>query len=241
MAAPTAVPGPVDAGGAGNRAPAGSKARPGAAGFTLVEVLIALAITAFVAVVSYTGLSTVIAGVGSTRAVAEQTWELNRALMILGRDLRHFTPRPVRDEFGESEPALVGGRAARFLLSFTRSGWHNPQAHPRSNLQRVNYLWEDDALWRESYPVLDRAGATEARRVLLLDGVSSLRLLFLDSTGSLGPGTRGTVVDTRNWPENWVPDSSQPGLELAPPAALEVVLELEGWGEVRSLYALPPL
>ena len=76
---------------------------PGTRGFTLVEVLIALAITAFVAVVSYNGLSTVISGVGSTRAVAEQTWELNRALMILGRDLRHFVPRPVRDGFHHDE------------------------------------------------------------------------------------------------------------------------------------------
>ncbi|WP_232059094.1 type II secretion system minor pseudopilin GspJ [Kineobactrum salinum] len=210
-------------------------------GFTLVEVLIALAITAFVAVVSYNGLSTVITGVGSTRAVAEQTWELNRALMILGRDLRHFSPRPVRDEFGETEPALTGGRAARFMLSFTRAGWHNPLEHPRSNLQRVNYLWEDDALWRESYPVLDRAGDTGGRRVLLLDGITGVRLLFLDNVDSLRPGSRGTAIDSRNWPENWIPDSSQPGLELAPPSALEVVLEIEGMGEVRSLYALPPL
>lgn len=210
-------------------------------GFTLVEVLIALAITAFVAAVSYTGLSTVISGVESTRAVAERTWEVNRALMIVSRDLRHFVERPVRDEFGEEEPALIGGRAARFMLSFTRSGWHNSAEHPRSNLQRVNYLWLEDGLWRESYPVLDRASVTEPQRVLLLEGVTDLRLLFLDSPASLRPGARGTQVETRNWPENWVADTSQPGSELAPPAALELILEVEDLGELRSLHALPPL
>ncbi len=210
-------------------------------GFTLVEVLIALAITAFVAAISYTGLSTVISGVESTRAVAERTWEVNRALMIVSRDLRHFIDRPVRDEFGEEEPALIGGRAARFMLSFTRSGWHNSAEHPRSNLQRVNYLWLEDSLWRESYPVLDRASATEPQRVLLLAGVTDLRLLFLDSPASLRPGDRGTQVDTRNWPENWVADTSQPGVELPPPVALELVIELEDLGELRSLHALPPL
>lgn len=210
-------------------------------GFTLVEVLIALAITAFVAAISYTGLSTVIGAVERTRAVAERTWEVNRALMIVSRDLRHFVERPVRDEFGEEEPALIGGRAARFMLSFTRSGWHNAAGHSRSNLQRVNYLWLEDSLWRESYPVLDRATVTEPQRVLLLEGVTDLRLSFLDTPASLRPGARGTVVDTRNWPENWVADTSQPGVPLPPPAALELVLELDDLGELRSLHALPPL
>ncbi len=210
-------------------------------GFTLVEVLIALAITAFVAAASYSGLSAVISGVESTRVVTERTWEINRALMIVSRDLRHFVERPVRDEFGEEEPALVGGRAARFMLSFTRSGWHNSAEHQRSNLQRVNYLWLDDALWRESYPVLDRASVTEPQRVLLLEGVTNLRLSFLDSAANLRAGARGTVVETRNWPENWVADTSQPGVALPPPAALELVIELEDIGELRSLHALPPL
>ena len=96
------------------------------AGFTLVEVLIALAITAFVSTIAYTSLSTVLAGVESTRQVSNRTYEVNRAWMIISRDLRQFVNRPIRDEFGEREPAMMGGPAARFALSFTRSGWHNP-------------------------------------------------------------------------------------------------------------------
>ena len=210
-------------------------------GFTLVEVLIALAITAFVAAVAYSGLSTVISGVESTRVVAERTWEVNRALQILQRDLRQFVNRPVRDEFGDEEPALTGGPAARFLLSFTRTGWHNPVAQPRSTLQRVNYVWEDDSLWRESYSVLDRAGSTEPQRVRLLDGVTGVQITFLASVAALQPGARGTDVDTRNWPDNWVVDTSQPDATLEPPAALELTLEVDDLGDLRMLYALPPL
>ncbi len=210
-----------------------------ASGFTLVEVLIALAITAFVAAVAYTGLSTVINGVESTRGVAERTWEVNRALQILQRDLRQFVDRPVRDEFGEQEPALMGGPAARFLLSFTRTGWHNPTDQPRSTLQRVNYVWEEDSLWRESYTVLDRAGSTEPQRVRLLEGVTGVQITFLASVAALQPGARGTEVDTRNWPDNWVVDTSQPNATLAPPAALELTLELNDLGDLRMLYELP--
>ena len=209
-------------------------------GFTLVEVLIALAITAFVATVAYTSLSAVIAGAESTRESADRTYEVNRALAILSRDIRQFVDRPIRDEFGVDEPALIGGRAARVQLSFTRSGWHNPNAQIRSNLQRVNYLVEEDTLWRESYPVLDRAGDTEPARVRLLDDVTLLELRFLGSLSDLRPG-RGADIDTRDWTENWVIDTSQPGVSLAPPAVIELNLELADWGELRRLYALPPI
>jgi general secretion pathway protein J len=206
-------------------------------GFTLVEVLIAMAITAFVATVAYTGLSTVMTGMESTRENAQRSYEVSRAWMIITRDLRQFTNRPVRDEFGELEPALQGGPVARFALSLTRGGWHNPNALLRSNLQRVNYRVEDNALWRDSYPVLDRAGDTEPASVILLSDVDDLRLLFLGSVDTAG-GT-GINLDTRQWPDNWVVDTSQPGATLAPPAALQVTLQLADWGEMTRLYVLP--
>jgi len=207
-------------------------------GFTLIEVLIALAITGFVAAVAYTSLSAVISGVESTRSSAQRTYEINRAFMVISRDLRQFVYRPVRDEFGESEPALSGGIASRFLLSFTRAGWHNPNDLPRSNLQRVNYVWEDDALWRESYSVLDRSGDTQPARVRLLDDVVAVSLSFLDAADSLRLGS-GSDIETRNWTENWIVDTSRPDELPLPPAAIELTIEMEDLGEMRRLYMLP--
>lgn len=211
------------------------------AGFTLVEVLIALAITAFVSVIAYTSLSTVMTGVESLRENTDRIYAINRAFMILSRDLRQFSARPVRDEFGELEPAFTGGELARFDLSFTRGGWHNPNGLPRSTLQRVNYRLEDEALWRDSYPVLDRASDTEPQSVKLLDGVQEMRVAFLGTLESLQMQTGSAVIDTSNWLENWVPDSGAPETEVAPPVAVEITMQLEGIGEIRRLYALPPL
>jgi general secretion pathway protein J len=214
---------------------------PGNRGFTLIEVLIALAISALVAVIAYASLSSVLRGVERLRETTDRTYEVDRAMMILSRDLRQMVDRPVRDEFGEIEPALTGGELARFALSLTRTGWFNPGGYPRSNLQRVNYRLEDDALWRDTYPVLDRAGNTEPDSVLLLDGVESLRFGFLGSLDDLQVSTRNAELDTRDWVENWVPVSGAPGQQLAPPVAVEIHLELSDWGEIRRLYALPPL
>ncbi len=210
-------------------------------GFTLVEVLIALGITAFVSAIAYTSLSSAIAGVESTRETTRRVVAVNRAWSIIARDLRQVVPRPVLDEFGEEEPALVGGPAARFALSLTRTGWHNPAGHPRSHLQRVNYRLEDDALWRDSYAVLDRVGDTEPREVMLLEGVEELQFFFLGSLQMVDAPRNSTGIDTRNWAENWVRDTSVPDQALAPPLAVEVRLQLADWGEMRRIYVLPPL
>lgn len=211
------------------------------AGFTLVEVLIALAITAFVSMMAYTSLSTVMTGVERLRENTDRIYEVNRAFMIMSRDLRQFTDRPVRDEFGELDPAFSGGELARFALSFTRTGWHNPNGHPRSNLQRVNYRLEDDGLWRDTYPVLDRMSDTEPDSVLLLEGVETLQVAFLGTLAELEMQSGSAALDTRNWAENWVSDGSAPGTALLPPVAVEIRLQLQEWGEMRRLYALPPL
>lgn len=210
-------------------------------GFTLVEVLIALAITAVVSTIAYTSFTTVLNGVENTQATAERVYEINRAWMMISRDLDQFVPRPVRDEFGDVEPALQGGMAARFPLSLTRAGWHNPLGHARPELQRVNYRLEEETLWRDSYPVLDRAGETEPLSAELLQGVEEIRVLFLDSPENARSLGTGTELDTRNWPENWVADSSRPGAGVSAPMAVEVRLVLSDWGEMRRIYALPPL
>ncbi len=212
-----------------------------AAGFTLIEVLIALAITAFIAAIAYSSLSTALQAVEATRATAQRSYEVNRAWMIISRDLRQFVARPVRDEFGQMEPAMVGGLAARFPLSFTRTGWHNPNDIARSNLQRVNYRVEDGVLWRDAFAVLDRAPDTVPQQLRLLEGVEVLELVFLGNLTDAQPAGRGIALETRDWLADWAPDTSTPDAELTPPAALEFRLQLEDLGEMRRIYALPPL
>jgi len=213
---------------------------PRARGFTLIEVLIALAITAFVAAAAYAGLSSALGAIEQTRASADRVQAINLAFATLDRDLRQFLPRSVRDEFGVSQPPLDGGRMARFPLTLTRSGWHNTAGLPRSHLERVSYLLDTGSLWRLSWPQLDRSSATPPIRVELLPEVLSMELRFLPSTAALGVG-RETAVDTRRWADSWVVDNSAPDARLDPPVALELRLELADLGWLSRLYVLPPL
>ena len=210
------------------------------AGFTLVEVLIAMAITAFVAVVGYTSLTTVIVGVDSLRQESRGLEELNRAFQVLGRDLRQFVDRSVYDEFGSRLSSMEGGELASQSLSFTRAGWHNSVGLPRSALQRVAYYIDEKKLIRASWPVLDRTGAVEPVEVVLLNEVETFEVRFLGALDMLEV-TRDSQVDRRFWQENWIADVSQPDTLVEPPIAVEVRFFSQQWGELERLYVLPPI
>ena len=213
---------------------------PMRSGFTLIEVLIAMAITGVIALLAYSSLNTVITSVDAVRREASQTHQLNRAFQVLSRDLRQVVERSIRDEFDGLESALEGGPLARQTLAFTRAGWHNTVDLPRSTLQRVAYYLEDEQLIRASWAVLDRAGSAEPREVTLLRDVEAFDVQFLQDVGQLRID-RGIELDRRLGADNWIADVSQPGSVIGLPAALVIRLELEGWGEVERLYVLPPL
>lgn len=207
-------------------------------GFTLLEVLIAMAITAVIAILGYQTLATVMLGVERTRSQGDRLHEVERAFRILSRDLRQVVNRPVRDEFGQIVPALTGGPLARQLLSLTRGGWHNTTGAPRSTLQRVAYRFDGEDLYRITYPVLDRSPLVEPREVLLLADVEDVRVTFLPDLAQLEVDRDGRV-DRRRWVDNWIADISQPDVLPAPPPAVALVMVVAGLGEVERLYVLP--
>ena len=207
-------------------------------GFTLIEVLVAMAITALISVVAYSALSSALSGAESVRSATVRAQQINQTLTLLSRDIRQVVNRSIVDEFDQRAPALSGGVLSRYPLTLTRAGWHNSTGAPRSTLQRVRWWIEDDALWRAHFPVLDRTPGTEAIETAMLDDVVGFEVRFLPAIAEL-KSDRDDVIDDRNWRDNWILDVSQPGLELPTPAAIEIVLELARAGKIRRLYVLP--
>ena len=167
-------------------------------GFTLVEVLVAMAITAFVSLLSYQTLSTALTGIESAREASERLHEINRAFTVMSRDIRQLTNRPVVDEFGQLASAVSGGPLARDPLRLTRSGWHNSTGAPRSTLQRVAYRLEEGQLLRLTYPVVDRTTAIEPRETVLLENVDTLEFRFLPTVKDREV-ERNQVMARRSW------------------------------------------
>ena len=104
-------------------------------GFTLLELLVALAIFGLLAAMSYSGLHAVLQQQLYTEQAAERLGALQKLYLIMQRDIEQIVARTVRDEFGDAQLPVVGGDA----LQFTRGGWRNPAGRQRSTLQRVGY------------------------------------------------------------------------------------------------------
>ncbi len=198
-------------------------------GFTLIEVLVSLVLTGLVAVLAYGALSSTIAASESTDDEARRLQSLEQAFRLLQRDIAQVVVRPVFDNYGERQAVFSGGRAGEPLMSFTRAGWHNARGQQRSRLQRVDYRLENNRLWRDYWFNADRSPVDEPVSVELLSDLVGMRIRFLDGSA----GTPG--ADSNQWRESWLARDAADRI----PAAVEIVLELEVWGEVRRLFVLP--
>ncbi|WP_407294180.1 type II secretion system minor pseudopilin GspJ [Stutzerimonas zhaodongensis] len=202
------------------------------AGFTLLELLIAIALFALLGLATYRMLEAVMRSDEVVRAQEVQLRELGRAMWSLERDLVQAMPRPVRDGYGDEQNAFIGQMAGAedgVSLELTRSGWRNPTGMRRSNLQRVRWRLVGDTLERVYWVVLDRDVDSEPRVQRVLDNVLALRLRYLDAENS--------------WHEEWPPfefgrgDPDEQARRL--PRAVEVSVDHQRYGTITRLLRLP--
>lgn len=192
-------------------------------GFTLVELLVAMAVVAIVGVMALGGLNEVMNQREIAREHAERWREVQLAMRLVVQDLAQIHPRPTRDELGEDyRPSLIASPDAPFALELSRGGWSNPAGFARGTVLRVAYDWEEDTLVRFYWPVMDRTLATAPLRVELLEGVENVEIRFLDRSGE--------------WHLDWPPvGSGGQDRFTARPRAIEFALELEDFGRVWRL------
>jgi general secretion pathway protein J len=217
-----------------------------AAGFTLIELLVALLITAIVFVMGYRTLSQALTSRKQVDEQAARLLAVQQAMRTIEQDFELLQPRPVRSLSGSGyEAALTTSTTAALgsltnasldnsnagtpLVTLTRAGWTNPAGLPRSELQRVTYLYGNGKLIRAWWPVLDATSATPQQQRVLLDNVKSVSLRFMDS---------GQQWRT-DWPASAAGASApQLGLRLRP-IVVEVTLELNDWGVIVRTLEIP--
>ena len=146
-----------------------------------MEMLVALSIFAIIGLLCAQLMSRTL---GNHEAVKERSGrlaEVQRAMLMLKRDIMQITGRPVRDILGDSRgPVLIGSDG---LMEFSRLGWRNPLGHPRADVQRVTYVVEDGDLYRAWWGVLDRAQDSEPRLQRLLSDVDQVEFFAVDASG----------------------------------------------------------
>ena len=195
-------------------------------GFTLLELLVALAIFGLLAAMSYGGLHAVLEQQSYTEQAAERLGGLQKLYLIMQRDIEQIVARTVRDEFGDVQLPVVGGDA----LQFTRGGWRNPAGRQRSTLQRVGYAYDDEQLVRYTWSVLDRAQDSEALQQPLIEDVERMQLRYLDRNDEW----------RQQWPDAGADAEADPEDPLRTlPKAIEVTIEHNRLGTIVWLFQLP--
>lgn len=190
-------------------------------GFTLLELLVALAIFAILAVMAYRGLDVVLAADRTAQAQAQRLATLQAVYRLMGRDIEQTAARSIRDQFGDRQPALLGDSSA---LELSRTGRRNPAHLPRSRIQRIGYQLGDDRLVRSGWAVLDRAQDAEPARSDVLEQVDELGFRYLDRK--------------QGWQTHW-PIENDDASRLTLPMAVEVTLNLKDFGQVVWLFRVP--
>lgn len=197
-------------------------------GFTLIEVLVALAIFGIMTVIAYSILGRTLAEAEMLGESMDRLKAIQRTIRLLDSDLMQAAPRPVRDILGDGyQPAVRTSLASEFALEVTHGGWSNPAGLPRGTLQRSAYRIEDGELLRYHWRVLDPTANNQPITTVLLDDVDSIVFRYVLNDGEI----------SEQWPPVNAPGPS--GFRLRP-RAVEIVLTLADEGEIRRLVEIAP-
>jgi general secretion pathway protein J len=186
------------------------------AGFTLVEVLIALLIFAMLAAAGAAVLAVTVDNRFAVKEQSDRVGDLQRMRALLRADIGQATGRRARGSTGRpAAQAMIGPMtAADPVLSLTRAGWSNPGDRARPSLQRVEYRMVEDRLERRVAEQLD--GARPGPPQVLYRGVRDVTVAFIRD-GEAAPAFTST-------PDRPLPD------------AVRLTMTLRDYGPVEQLF-----
>ncbi|MGX9461402.1 type II secretion system minor pseudopilin GspJ [Shewanella sp. A14] len=196
--------------------------KPKTTGFTLLEMLIAIAIFAMLGIAANSVLSTVMKNDEVTKAFADRLKSLQQGFGAIERDLGQMVARSPRSFEGE--------RGSRFFqagdnildseteaLVFYRLGWLNPDGMlPRGSLQSVAYVVQNGRLERWYFPYPEPVSGAEPLKSVVIEHVLSIEYSFyMDDKWQ--KQVDGTVM----------------------PKGIAMEIELEGLGKIQRRFLLP--
>ena len=196
-------------------------------GFTLIEILVAMAIFTIIGLASTGVLTSVINSDQLSTERFGKLEELQRAMLTIERDILQIVPRALRVNGEPIGLVISGGEDVLDSdadgLGFVRAGWHNPQMLlPRSTLQAIGYRIQEEQLQRLYGNYVDNVIGYEPKIKILLSDIEDFRVSFLTESEQLEE------------PEEWQEIYSGETL----PLAISVTIVSKTFGEIRREFML---
>ena len=192
-------------------------------GFTLLEVLIAIAIFALLSLAAYQVLQGVLRSGEISKEHSASLTQLQRAMLIIDQDFSQIVARTSGDENSDSDELQVISASSSLFdsedqgIEFNRLGWQNPlNLLPRSNILRVRYRLQEGQLQRLYFLYPDLVAGQEPEVQVLLNKIEKLSFRFWN----------------KGWKNSW-----QNAAKL--PAGIEIRFTSKEYGEIRRAFLVP--
>jgi len=191
-------------------------------GFTLIEILIAIAIFATLSLAAYQILQGVLRSGEISREHDKHLVEIQRGMLLIERDFVQMVARISRTGNVEDENLQVLYAGKKVLdsdsegIEFNRLGWINPlNLLPRSTILRVGYRVKNNQLQRLYYLHPDTVAGEKPEQQVILNDVDSLSFRFWDD----------------DWIDTWSADKTIP-------KGIEITINSKHYGELKRVFIL---
>lgn len=188
-------------------------------GFTLLELLVAIAIFSVLSVTAYSGLKNFLTAQKTLQAVDAEFASLHRAIMLIEADLSNAITRGVRDEFGDDVAAMR--LAADGVLEFTRKRPDIPLEFSLADMARVEYALDGGVVSRKVWEQLDRVPDSKFEQRDLMSGVQGISWEFYQN----------------GWQDYW-PLRQDPLSRTRLPAAVRLTLALDNGRSLQRVILI---
>ncbi|GAB3375877.1 type II secretion system protein GspJ [Azotobacter armeniacus] len=202
-------------------------------GFTLLEVLVAMALLALLGLAAALTLNS---GIRSQQVVSESIESLQRLQLtqqLMRRDLEQIAVRGGRNEQGDFRNQVLvahvnaGKDPEGVILDFYKTGRRIlSRRSPGASIERVRYRLRDGRLIRESSPLIDTPAGTKWHSAILMEALADFDVRFFYN---------------RNWIDQWPPLRGSAGQVSSAmlPQALELIIKTDRYGPVAQIVLLP--
>ncbi|MBX9599026.1 MAG: type II secretion system minor pseudopilin GspJ [Burkholderiales bacterium] len=194
-------------------------------GFTLIELMVAVIIFAFISVVSYRIITSLVTTKEVAGAAQTKWGDLSLLMSNFGGSWNRVIPLVARDQDGNILPAVLGSPKLKGMydsqLELTLSGFVGDQVYGTSPPKRVGYRFYNGSLYLVTWPALNRVLSTQPVIDLLIGNVQLFEVVYL--------------YPDNQWRDSWPPVGGDPTVL---PTGIKFTFQLKTGEKIERSWAL---
>ncbi len=193
--------------------------------FTLIELLISMAIFAVMATAAYSGLGQILLVKDSYKNHGTFLDQIQKTYLQIHKDYLYLSNASNRDQYGQTISSFKHNDEASHLFSISSANKPNPLQLKQHPFIKIDYYLEDEQLIRAFNSHFNSAPNSKIKRRILLNNVQQVQVRFMDKS--------------KQWQAQWPPlnlNIANTQTVSSLPIATEVSLYTQNHGKFVWLF-----